>query len=244
MSEASRRSARTPTSRVGSDPPEEPLHRAAYDVLGFSADGAAADLFLWRRAVRLERTALCITGLPDFRSWRCDRQALSAAALFSGSGWAEEVRAGRLSREQAGVAAMTTELRERCVDLLMRHTEGILSPTSQATAARALREAAVRSTETPEAIALSEALELDAIGPMWLLAEVRRSWLEGRDVASLIEAWQGQERYGYWEARIRERLRFEPCRRVARHRLPGLAAFVDTLRAQLEAEDLGPLTRE
>lgn len=184
---------------------------------------------LFQRATRIQQAARWIADLPDLSSQRCDRRALAAAAWFHDACWAEAVREGRVARTAILLSPTDVAQRERSAEILLRDAAEVLAEPSRTTAARAIREAGRRTTTMPEATALVEAVELEGIGPTWMWYEARRCVHLGRDVLAVVERWQEQQRYGYWEARVRERLRFEPTRLLARRRLAALRDFMTAL---------------
>jgi hypothetical protein len=203
-------------------------------------DGAH-DTSLWHRARRVVQLADRLTSLPELSGLRCDRRALAAAASFVDSAWADDAKQGRIERIAILLNPMDTRQRELSADILRRESADQLPPTTLDAAIRAIRETAHRQSGVPEALVLMEAVELHDLGPIWLWQEVQRAVRQGRDPFALVAIWRRHEEYGYWEARLRERLRFESTRRIARQRLSGLAAYLDTLSAQLDGSDLDAL---
>lgn len=222
------------TDKVAAD---DELARAARPVMTLPLADGERDETLLARGLRLRTLARRVADLPDLTGQRCDRRALEAAALFHDASWAEDVRSGRATRDGVLLTPLDTRQRELSADLLIRATGPTMSAESCRVAARAIREAGVRSTKMVEAIALSEAVELDSIGPNWLLGEARRCWVRGRDAAELVSQWQSQVRYGYWEARLRERLRFSWSRRLAQARVAGLSSFFESLAGVIGGTD-------
>ncbi len=218
----------------------EPLFRAARAELRLPRDGVEFDETLYHAALRRERLARWASALPELADARCDRRALAAAALFHDAAVAEEVRHGRLDRSHILLSPLDTALRERSVDRLQAACDGLLAAPSRQAAVRALRECSSRDAAAPEAVALGEAIELLDLGPAWLWLEARRAVVEGREPLEVLDAWRRQNDYGYWDARVRERLRFDATRRLARARLETLAGLVDALRTHFEAADLDP----
>jgi len=212
------------------------LEAAAKRALIFDKGGAAPLEVFWGRACRLRRLARRLVELKEVRSVRHDRRAIEAAALFAESAWAEDVRTGRMRRDEVWLRGLDVRQRELSADLLGRATAGALSDETRRIAVRAIREAGSRETTLMEAVVVGEALELESIGPDWLLIESRRAWARGEDAATLVSQWRTQQTYGFWEARIRDRLRFDWSRRVARQRLLGLAAFMETFAEQVAGE--------
>ena len=212
------------------------LGAAARRALVIHAGGSEPVEWVWGRAVRLRRLVQRLVELDEVRLLRYDRRAVEAAALFVDSAWAEELRAGRVRRDAVMLQPMDMRQRELSADVLIRETADVLPDETRRIAGRAIREAGARGTTLTEAIVLGEAVELESIGPEWALLESRRAWVRGQDSATLVGQWRTQQRYGYWEGRIRDRLRYEWSRRAARQRLAGLAAFMETFAAQVAVE--------
>ena len=85
---------------------------------------------------------------------------------------------------------------------------------------------------------LADATNLDSIGPLALFQLIHKQLDDGRAVRAILETWDRQQEYHFWPARIKESLRSEPVRRIARRRLEVLSTFMDALRMHANAEDL------
>jgi hypothetical protein len=210
------------------------LLRAAQSAVAIPLADGGSDGVLYARGLRLRGLVRRIAELPELAGRRCDRRALDAAALFHDAAWARDVFERRIPRDAVLLGPLDARQRELSADLMTEATAELLTAVSRRTAARAIREAGNRSTNATEAVILAEAVELDSIGPHWLLTEVRRCWTQGRDPAELVDLWESQVRYAYWEARIRERLRFGWSRREAQDRIAGLSAFFATLAGTMD----------
>lgn len=229
-------SAAVESKEASESPATDALDEAARGALIVYFDGAEPLESLWGRALRLRRLARRILELDELRRVRHDRRAVEAAALFVEAGWAEDVRNGRVVRDAVLLQPMDMRQRELSADLLAQATAELLPDETRRIAGRAIREAGSRASALTEAAVVGEALELESIGPEWVMLEGRRAWIRGQDTATLVSQWRTQQEYGYWEARIRDRLRYEWSRRAARQRLAGLAAFMETFAAQSAGE--------
>ena len=85
---------------------------------------------------------------------------------------------------------------------------------------------------------VADATNLDSIGPLALFQMIHKQPGGGQAVRAILETWDRQREYHFWPARIKESLRSEPVRKIARQRLEALTAFMNVLRTHTQAEDL------
>jgi hypothetical protein len=69
----------------------------------------------------------------------------------------------------------------------------------------------------------------------------RKQRAEGKSLQDLLAAWQRQEEYHYWQARIKESFRFPSVRALAEQRWLALRRFMQDLRSTVYLEDLDQL---
>ena len=101
-----------------------------------------------------------------------------------------------------------------------------------------ITNSANRFTTMTEAMILSDARNLEDLGSVGLLHELRRSVLQGKSVSDLLDNWERKIEYGYWQARIKESFRFDPVRQIAEQRLATATAFVEQVAVENNATDL------
>jgi hypothetical protein len=98
-----------------------------------------------------------------------------------------------------------------------------------------LREAASLRPTTDDARLLCDAMNLADFGVHGLFSQALRHGAADSDLPQFLEAFQRQQDYGYWEARLKDDFHFEPVRRLAAERLE----HVRQLAAMLKKEQDG-----
>lgn len=197
------------------------------------------DPWLWEHSQRVATLAQDLRRLPDYGNAPVEPDALRIAGWFANAGWISQVDEGTvaplavLGRPTSGVQ------RELGAALLQEHAGQHLSDPHVRTAIEAIRECNDRSTTLPAAQILSDAENLAAIGVIEVLREFRQSQAEGRSVHQLVQKWQRQREYHYWEARINDSFRGEGVRALARTRLAGVEEFMVVLARELLLADGG-----
>ncbi len=196
------------------------------------------DVFLRERSDRLADLVEKIGDLPEATDLELDRTALRAAAIYHDAGWAIQCRQGIVTRAEILVRATTDAQRELAVALLESRLSDVLEPSSLQAAVEILRQTNRRDTAIVEAHILSDAVNLDEMGPLLLWVLVRRHALEGKGVQAALESWNARKEYGYWRARI-ENFHFEPVRQLAKERLACVEQYMAQLSVHNQGTDFG-----
>lgn len=198
------------------------------------ADGKQ-DAWLWQHSERVMRLARMISLLPEFSDISVDRGAVAVAALFHDAGWVVQFNQGRMERWLVMNKPTTDLQRELAATFLREHASHLVPSPTLDTAAEAIRQCNFRETELPEAQILSEAENLDDVGMMHVVRQIRHHLAEGRSVEQLLNGWSRQKEYQYWEARIKDSFRIEAVRQLARTRL----TTVDQVMSMIAREHSG-----
>jgi hypothetical protein len=219
----------------------QPLERVipvARQLLTITIDDERRDLWLWERAERVMRLTQLLARIPEVANFSTDQAALGAAGLFHAAGWLTQIQQRRLNRWQV-LARPTSDIqRELGAALLQEHVGALLPPKTARLAAEAVRQCNDRSTSLLEAQLLAEAENLDDMGTMYVLRQLRQCQGDARPLRQLVATWQRQQEYGYWEVRIRDGFRFETTRALARERLRAVAVFMEALARDLDGTDV------
>ncbi len=210
--------------------------RAEADLL-IPVDGGKPDPTLWEHAVRVACLALHISCLAELADQRIDRSALVAASLYHDAGWVVQVRRKEIARMEICSRPTSDAQRELAASLLENSLAAALGKPSLDLAVRVVRECGRKTSEHPEAHLIAEAENLDQIGPQAICLNMRRHAAEARGIDAMLEAWQRQQEYHYWEARLHECFRFDATRRLAQERLAAVARFMTDLRRAHRLED-------
>lgn len=207
-------------------------------TLGAPAGGS--DPLLWRHACRTAELARRLGSLRSLSDVSLDYDALHLAGLAHELGWALDVGSGRVDRLLVLTRPTTDEQRHAAAEWVAAELSPWVEPPVLRTAGEIILNIAHRATKQVEAHLLSEADSLDVIGPFGVVLAIRRCAGEGREVDAVVQTWARQQEYHYWEARIRDQLRFESSRELAWQRLAAVEPFLQSLGAQLRGE--GPAT--
>lgn len=214
------------------------LSMQAKPDLTVQPQGGPADAVVWEHSWRVARTAAFLAELPEVGGSGVDRQALFAAGLYHDAGWVLQWREGEVAIRDLLLRPTSDIQRELAADWLEQRTAALLSPGSLQRAVRAVRQCNDRRTEQPEAKILCDAENLDQIGPQSLDLTIRKHLAEGRTMADLVAAWDRQEEYHYWQARIKECFHFTAVRAFAQDRFESMRRLMRELRRGVLIEDL------
>jgi hypothetical protein len=216
----------------------DPIWQRAKAELTISDRAGVRDLFLWEHTVRVVRVARMLLEVPEIAVQDVDRTALQAAALFHGVGWALQCRDGLASRWEVLTRPTTEAQRDLSASWLSKNGSEYVSDRSLVVACTAIRLANSRDAGTAESRVLTDAENLDSVGPLAFWQMVRRHSAEGKGVQAAVEAWNRQKEYNFWEARIKDGFRSQAARQLAYKRLDALQAFVEALCTHHRADDV------
>lgn len=211
--------------------------QAESDLTIRTADGRTEG-FVWEHAQRICVSAVAIADLLGMQPRGADRDVLAAAALYQDAAWVVQFAEGLISRADILAKPLTMVQREISADKSADALRDILAATRLESVGRIIREAGGRKTTNMTAQVVADATSLDSIGPLALFQIILKQRDDGRAVRAILETWDRQKEYHFWPARIKESLRSEPVRRIARQRLEALSTFMDALRIHTHAEDL------
>lgn len=216
------------------------IAQARLDLTLSGTDGPD-DPTLWEHSFRVMVNAEQIAQLPALSSEQIDRDALRAAALYHEAGWAVQVASRQMRRRQVLSRPTSDVQHELAAGMMASSLQGMLPARSLARACDAIRGLNDRRCETIEAHILSDADNLDQMGPLGFLQGLRRDLAMGRELAQVLETWQRQQEYRYWEARIRDGIRFQAVRELAWQRLETMRPFMQALAEHVGAHDVAAL---
>ena len=211
--------------------------QAESDLTIRTADGGIEG-FVWEHAQRICASATAIADLLGMQPSGADRDVLVAAALYQDAAWAVQLAEGSIPRTDILAKPLTMVQREISADKSADALRDIFAAKRLESVGRIIREAGGRKTTNMTAQVVADATSLDSIGPLALFQMIHKQRDGGRAVRAILETWDRQQEYHFWPARIKESLRSEPVKRIARQRLQALTTFMDALRMHADAEDL------
>jgi HD superfamily phosphodiesterase len=225
--------------RHGAADLSDALWMQAKSDLMVQPQGGPADTVVWEHSLRVAQTADFIATLSELADSGVDRAAVFAAGLYHDAGWVVQVREGVIAARELLLRPTTDIQRELAADWLEQRAAKLLPPGSLQRAVRAVRQCNDRQADLIEGRILCDADNLDQIGPQSLDIMVRKLLSEGRTMADLVAAWDRQEEYHYWQARIKECFHFAAVRELAQRRWESMRRLMVELRAGVLLEDLG-----
>ncbi|MCH8852458.1 MAG: hypothetical protein IID41_07345 [Planctomycetes bacterium] len=211
--------------------------QAESDLTVRIADGRIEG-FVWEHAQRICASATGIADLLGMQPSGADRDVLVAAALYQDAAWAVQFAEGSIPRADILAKPLTMVQREISADKSADALRDIFAAKRLESVGRIIREAGGRKTTNMMAQVVADATSLDSIGPLALFQMIHKQLDGGRAIRGILETWDRQQEYHFWPARIKESLRSEPVKRIARQRLQALTTFMDALRMHADAEDL------
>lgn len=202
--------------------------------------GAPCDWTILEHSQRVARLAQAISQIPEIIGPPFDRTALEAASLYHDAGWVLQARDGEIQCRDMMLRPTSDLQRDAAADWMQIRLKDILGPGVLSLAARAVRQMNDRRTDMTEAQILAEAEALDDIGPTAIVHMMRKKYAEGKTLADVVAAWERQEEYHYWQARLKDGFRFAATRQLAQRRLEALRQFMTELKASIRFDDLPP----
>lgn len=200
--------------------------------------GENSNPWIWNYTQRVCRNTDAICRYPSLADAQIDRDALTAAALFHAVGLAEHAAEKELSSGLVLVKPLTDVQRELSANALHQHGRAELSAAALRIAGDSIRRYHLADTDQIEARILCDAINLDEVGVLYLVRQLRLYQVEKRPVDKLVEAWQRQREYDFWGMRIEEGFRFAESREIAQTRVAAADHFITALDTSINSTDL------
>ncbi len=214
------------------------IRRKAKDDLIIQTPEGTQDVFLWEHAQRIAVLSEMICNLLGPRGGRVDREVLVAAALYHSVGWAVQYRQGAVLRSDILSRPLSDLQREHSAVCAEESLRPYASNRRLQALCAIIRESGRRKTTHVAAKVLSDACNLDGVGPLSLWLFIRKHNEEGLGISSALKTWDRQREYNFWRARIEDSFNFEPVKEIAYLRLETLNRFMASLSEHVEAADV------
>ncbi len=210
----------------------------AKQLLLLPIDETRHDPWLWEHATRVMHLAQTLGAWSELGGHAPDPTVLAVAGLFHDAGWALECRQGRYARWQVLTRPTNDLQRELSAAVLLEELNPLLPGPLLRQACEAIRQCNDRRTTLLEARVLADADALDEMGMVYILRQFRQYEAEGRPLQQLVDTWQRQKEYRYWELRLADGFHWDATRALARARLASIDAFMKALERDLAGADL------
>ena len=196
--------------------------------------------WLWDRSCRIRRNVDQISRLPGpaGKAKAIDRPCLITAAYFAESGYTQRSAGAKSSGAETLWDMNDDNLFSASTRIVTKQLTNILNNAQIEKINTIITESVNRFTTMTEAMILSDARNLEDLGSVGLLHELRRMMLQGKSVSDLLDSWERKIEYGYWQARIKESFRFDAVRQIAEQRLATATAFMEQVAIENNATDL------
>ena len=196
--------------------------------------------WLWDRTCRILRNVAQISRLPEpaRQATTIDRPCLVTATYFVESGHTLSTTEPVTPGASAPPDINNTDVCAASIRIVTKQLANVLNETQIEKVNKIIIESSNRFTTMIEAMILSDARNLEDLGTVGLLHELRRNMLQGKSISDLLDSWKCKIEYGYWQARIKESFRFDPVRKIAEQRLAAAAAFMEQVAVENKAHDL------
>jgi hypothetical protein len=210
----------------------------ARQLLGIEIDDTHRDWWLWEHSERVMHLCEKVAALPEADAGEIDLTALQAAALFHDAGWIIDLQQARYERWQLLTRPTNDIQRELGAGMLAEEIGHLLPTPTVRRAGEIIRKCNDRRTDLVEARILAESEALDEVGATYFIRQYRQYQAEGRPLQQLVDSWDRQREYKYWDVRINDGFRYDTTRRLARERIAAIDAFIGALGVHLRADDL------
>ncbi|MGB0716284.1 MAG: hypothetical protein ACPGXK_10420, partial [Phycisphaerae bacterium] len=136
----------------------------AKSALTIAREDGRDDHVLWEQSARIATTAGELCKLREVEAIRPDELAVAAASLFHNVAWAIYVHNEVVEPQDMLLAAPRDDHYHKSATEMVRHLENMLSPETLRKAREAVISLQSRELESPEALVVSDALQLEEFG--------------------------------------------------------------------------------
>jgi hypothetical protein len=224
----------------------EVVRGVARRVLTGPTECGAADSWLWERAERVLRNVERISRMPELvtADAAIDRFCLRAAAYLSDAGYVSHNGCRDVCSSTVLSDVNPVVLREKSAKVAGEKLGGLLPAVKIDKIARIIVESARRDAGIVEAKILSDARNLDDIGAVAVMSELRRFILQGRGVADVLKSWDRKIDYHYWHGRLKDGFFFDTAQTLAVRRFASAKSFMEQVGIENLARDVEDMTVE
>ena len=167
---------------------------------------------------------------------------LTASAMFHDAGWVDLVRRGQLESGQIYSRPLDTPLLDRSASVVCEQLANILSLRQIEKVTQVITDWKQPQPDRPETMVLSDADNLEEFGLLGIFQLVRAAQAGGKSARQILESWNRQQEYHYWDARIKNAFHLETARKIARERLINMGRAFELLCREVSLDDVRKLS--
>lgn len=210
------------------------IRQIAKQTLIFTDNSGKCNNWLWDRTLRIARNVEHICRIPELatQAISIERSCLMTAAYFSISGLVRRRAAAGKGSQLNRADISEADLCGLSANIAAEKLSGVLHETRINRISSIITASCDRFTEMTEAAILSDARNLEDIGAVGLLHELRQHIINGKSISEVLDNWKCKIEYGYWQARLKEGFRYDAVRRMACQRFEAMEQFMDQLAAE------------
>lgn len=192
------------------------------------------DHWLWDRTVRIVQNVGQICRLPELagQAVSIERSCLIAATYFCLSGLTRPTNAEKHPSPSSRLDSNDTNMCELSAKIAAEALPSVFSQARVHKVCQIITESCNRFTDMTEAMILLDGRNLEDIGAIGLLHELRQYIINGKAISEILDSWKCKTEYGYWQARLKEGFRYEAVREMARQRFLAMEHFMEQLAAE------------
>ena len=218
------------------------IEQLARKFLTTKTQDGKPDNYLFDRANRLTASIEKIWSLDELTAQNLgiDRFCLTCAVLFSDTHLVVTPQSSKAAQSTLADADKTIDFAaaaKTLAEFLAPH----LAPQRIEKINNIIAESYISRTKMTEAKILSDARSLEDMGIIGILNDFRRQALAGKTVSDIAGAWQKKNDYGYFQTCLDDNFHFDSVRDLATQRLEAAQNFMNSLNAEISAEDLQQL---
>lgn len=222
------------------------IQQIAKNLLCVRKPCGTLEQWLWDRACRIARHAEEICKITEIIESKVsiDRTCLEAAALFSDVGLFAYADAKGTKHSMAVLELSRPELRSFSAQILQEKLTSHYPKARLDRICQIIQESDNRYTQLPEARILSDARNLEDLGAIGVIQDLRRCMIQGKGISAALKSWKQKVDYRYWDARLKEGFHFESIRQLAEKRYLSAEEIMIQVQNEHNASDFKGLELE
>lgn len=185
---------------------------------------------LWEHAERVFECALLMSHLPELSNRVIDRDVLAITAFYHDAGWKVQLNEGSIKLGEVMGNILSPIHRTLGAKLVLEQLQGLADKSTLKAAAECISILSDHDMDNLHSQIVAEADHLDEFNILNASIKISKELMGGKSIEAVLDTWENQKRYRYWEKKIKDLFRFESVRQVAIARLAVLEQYIDNIR--------------